>query len=138
MKTKQMVIILIILQSISNLLWILGLIFADINFFIIAMIVSVMYGIPTIKYLKDLTEFFKTRDGEVVSDERKEHIEEKAALPSYALMIIVSIYSGVAILTLRNSYPEYANLAYPFFIIVILGLISYMMSTAYYKRKYGN
>jgi len=93
---------------------------------------------PTIKYYKEVSEFFKSRNGEVVADERKEHIEEKASLPSFASMLLGSIYSGIAIVTLRNIYPQYTILAYAFFIIAIIGLITYMLSNMYYKRKYGS
>ena len=138
MKTKQKVIILITLQSISTLLWALGLIWANFDFFIISLIISVIYSIPAIIYLDEITEFFKTKDGEVIADERKELIDGKAAIPAFVLMFGVSFYSGIAIITLRNIYPEYINLAYPFFIIAIIGLLSYQLSNIYYKRKFGD
>ena len=138
MKTKQKVIILITLQSITTLLWVLGLIFANFNFFIISLIISVIYSIPAIIYLKEITDFLKTKDGEVITDERKELIDGKAATPAFVLMFGVSVYSGIAIITLRNIYPEYINLAYPFFIIAILGLLVYELSNIYYKRKFGD
>jgi uncharacterized membrane protein len=138
LKPKIIVTIMIIGSFITTLLWTLGLIFANINLFIISMIMVVISFIPAIKYYKVITGFFKTKNGEIVADERKEHIEEKATLPAYAVMLSVSIYSGIGLITLRNIYPEYVNLAYPFIIIVILGLISYMISNLYYKRKYGN
>jgi uncharacterized membrane protein len=138
MKTKTIVIITIILSGIVTLLWVLGLIFANINLFILAMIVLAISVIPAIKYYKNLNEFFKTRNGEVLDDERSAHIDEKATLPAFASVIVVSVYSGVAIFTLRNVYPQYTMLAYPFFAILIIGFIVYMISRIYYKRKYGS
>jgi uncharacterized membrane protein len=137
-KTKIIVIILIVLSCIATLLWALGLIFANINLFIISMIILLASIFPTIKYYKDIAEFFKSRNGEVVADERKEHIEEKASLPAFASMLVLSIYSGIAIFTLRDVYPQYTILAYALFVMGIIGLIAYLISSVYYKRKYGS
>jgi uncharacterized membrane protein len=137
-KTKTIVIIAIILSSTTTLLWVLGLTFANINLFILSMIVLVISIIPTIKYYKNITEFFKRSNGEVVADERKEHIEEKAAVPAFTSMLAVSIYSGVAIFTLRNVYPQYTILAYAFIIMGIVGFIAFTISRMYYKRKYSS
>ena len=136
MESKTIVIITIILSITETILWVLGIIFANINLFILAMILLLISIYPAIKYFNEISEFFKKRKGEIIEDERTEHIEEKATLIAFASIIAVSIYVGVAIFTLRYVYPEYLNLAYPFFIIVIIGLISYMISRIYYKRKY--
>jgi len=138
MESKTVVIIATILSSIVTLLWVLGLIFANINLFILAMIVLAISIYPAIKYFKDITEYFKKRNGEIIEDERTKHIEARATLPTFALILVVSIYAGIAIFTLRNIYPKYVNLAYPFFIIAILGLITYTISRTYYKRKYSD
>ncbi|MCL2114867.1 MAG: DUF2178 domain-containing protein [Methanobrevibacter sp.] len=138
MKTKLIVILLGILSSLTTLSWALGLILANINLFLISMILLAISIIPTIKYYKNISEFFKSKNGEVVADERKEHIEGKAALPAFAIMLVISIYSGIAIFTLRNTYPQYSLLIYPFFIIATIGFTTYTISNAYYKRKYGS
>lgn len=138
MESKTIVIITILLSSIVTILWVLGLLFADITLFILAMIVLIISIYPAVKYFKEINEFFKKRNGQVIEDERTEHIEEKATLPAYGSMIAVSIYAGVAIFTLRDVYPEYINLAYPFFIIPVIGLITYAISRIYYKRKYSH
>jgi len=138
METKTIVIIAIITSSLTTLLWALGLIFADINLFILAMIILLISLYPAIKYFNDITEFFKEREDEVTEDEKTDYIEEKAALPAYVTMLAVSIYAGIAIITLRNIYPEYVNLAYPFFIIGIIGIIANIISKVYYKIKYSD
>ena len=138
METKTVVIIITIVSSVVTLLWALGLIFANINLFILAMIVLLISIYPTIKYFEDIKEFFKkTRNGNIVEDERTEHIEEKAAYLTFALITAASIYGGIAIITFRNIYPECVNLAYPLFIIAILGLTVYTIIRFYYKRKYS-
>ena len=59
METKTIVIIAIITSSLTTLLWALGLIFADINLFILAMIILLISLYPAIKYFNDITEFFQ-------------------------------------------------------------------------------
>lgn len=138
MKTKILVGIAVILSSFVTLLWILGLIFADINLFILAMIVLIISLYPAIKYYKELDDYFSTRNGEVIDDERKDFINNKAGIASYGTLMVLIIYSGVAIFTLRNIYPEYVIISYTLFILVIIGFIAYGISSIYYKRKYGN
>lgn len=138
MEIKTIAIIETILSSIVTILWILGLIFADINLFILAMIVLIIAIIPAIKYFSQIDEYFRKRGGKVVDDERTQHIEAKSSLPAFATVLVVSIYSAVAIFTLRNVYPQYTDLAYPFFIIAIIGFVVYMVSNTYYKRKYSD
>ena len=138
MENKTIAIIAIITSSLVTILWALGLIFADINLFILSMIVLIISLYPAIRYFSNLSEFFNKRDDTVIEDERTEKIEEKATIPAFASMIAVSIYGGIAIITLRNIYPEYINLAYPFFTIGIVGLIAYTISKVYYNRKYSD
>jgi len=140
METKNVVIMITITSSVVTLLWVLGLIFANINLFILAMIVLLASIYPTIKYYNDINEFFKKRknsNSNIVEDERTEHIEEKAGYLTFGLITAVSIYGGIAIITFRNIYPECVNLAYPLFIIAILGLIVNTIIRVYYKRKYS-
>lgn len=138
MKTKTIVIITVFLSSLVTILWVLGLVFANINLFTIGMIILLISLYPAIRYFNDINEFFKKINDKVIEDERTEHIDEKAGLMSFAALIAVSFYVGVAILTLRNTYPEYVNLAYPFFIVFIMGLLTHLIIKAYYKRKYSD
>jgi uncharacterized membrane protein len=135
---KKVVIMLVILSNITTILGVLGLIFANINLFTLAMIILILTVIPTIKYFNYVKEAFNTRNGEIIDDERQEHISDKATLPAFVSMLIFSSYSGIGILTLRNIYPEYTMLSYTLFITFIVGLITFTISKAYYKRKYGN
>jgi len=134
MKTKTIVTIAIIFSSVETLLWALGLIFADINFFIASMILLVISIVPAVKYFSQLSEFFSKRKGEVIEDERTKHIEAKAALPAFVIMLALCIYSAIAIFTLRYTYPQYIELAYPFVIIGVIGFVVHTIATAYYKR----
>jgi len=136
METKTIVIIAIILSTLTNLLWISGLILADINLFILSLIIVIISLIPAIKYFNQISEFFRKRNGEVVDDERTQYIENKSNVLSFAFVIAVSIYSAVGIFTLRDTLNT--ELAYPFIIIVVMGLIVNIIAKAYYKRKYSD
>jgi len=139
METKTIVIIAIIISTCSTLLWVLGLIFARFDLFILAIIISIISLISLKKkYLDQIAEFFSKRDGEVIDDERSQYIEAKSSTLSFGALIAVSIYSAVAIFTLRNTYPQYIDLAYPFLIIVVIGFVVNMISKTYYKRKYSD
>jgi len=138
METRTIVIITIIISSLTTLFGVLGIIFADINLFILAIIILIITLIPAIKYFDDINEFFRKRNGKIVDDERTKYIESKSSIMSFATVIGVCLYATVGIFTLRNTYPEYINLAYPFLIIFVIGLAANMISTAYYKRKYSD
>jgi len=139
METKTLVIITITGSSITTLLWVLGLIFARFDLFVLAIIISLMsLVLLKNKYLGQISEFFSKKNGEVVDDERSQYIEAKSSTLSFGALIAVSIYSAVAIFTLRNIYPQYIDLAYPFLAIIVIGLIANMITKAYYKRRYGD
>ncbi|KZX14721.1 hypothetical protein MBCUT_19630 [Methanobrevibacter cuticularis] len=136
MNTKIKVIIAVILSSIISLLWIIGLIIADINLFIIA-IILLLITIPfAYKNFDELKEFFRTRKGEVVEDEREEYIQEQAGYMAFGLSIALNIYIAVAIITLRNLYPQYSPIAYVLIIITLISFIIFTIGKYYYKNKY--
>jgi uncharacterized membrane protein len=136
MKSKIIAIIATIFSSIVTILWILGLIFADINLFILAMIVLIISIFPAIKYYSKISEFFRDRNSEIVDNEKTQRIKEKASFHAFTAVIVVSIYSVIAVLTLRNIYPAHTDLTYPFVIITVTGLVVYIISSAYYKKIY--
>jgi len=139
METRTIVIIAIIISTLSTLLWVLGLIFADINLFIIAILISLgSLILLKKKYLDQISEFFSKKNGEVIDDERSQYIEAKSSTLSFGAIIAVSIYSAVGIFTLRNTYPQYVDLAYPFLIIMVVGFIANIIAKDYYKRKYSD
>lgn len=141
MEMKIKAIIAIILSVLVNITWILGLIFGDISFFGLSMIILIVAGVFAIKNFKDIGEFFKTfkeKDGNIVDDERTEYIEERASMPAWAAVMVTNIYAGIAILTLRNIYPEYIPMAYAFIFTAIFGFITFTISRTYYKRRYSD
>ncbi len=138
MESKIKVIITIILSTLVTFTWVLGIIFANFNLFIVSMILFIIVLIPTIKYYKELDEFFKSRNEEIIEDERTRYIDEKASLPAFGSVMAIVIYVAIAIFTLRNVYPEYIIIAYAFSFTAFIGIIIYLISRTYFKRKYSN
>lgn len=80
------------------------------------MIVLMITLIPTIRYYKELDKFFKSRNGEIIEDERTQYIDERASLPAFGSVMGIIIYAAIAIFTLRNIYPTtYFNVIYILF-----------------------
>ncbi|MEA4957022.1 hypothetical protein SDC9_07568 [bioreactor metagenome] len=138
MESKIKVIITIILSTLVTFTWVLGIIFANFNLFIVSMILFIIVLIPTIKYYKELDEFFKSRNEEIIEDERTRYIDEKASLPAFGSVMAIVIYVAIAIFTLRNVYPEYIIIAYAFSFTAFIGIIIYLISRTYFKRRYSN
>ncbi|WP_409199987.1 DUF2178 domain-containing protein [Methanobrevibacter sp. DSM 116169] len=130
-------IILFLASFITNLFWFLGVIFADISYLIVSALILVILLLPfTLKNYNEFDKFFKTRKGKVIEDERQTYIKEQAGYMTYGITLTLAIYSLIAILTLRNQYPEYQIIVYPLIIFIILSFIIYGISSIYYKRKY--
>ena len=138
MESKIKVIITIILSTLVTFTWVLGIIFANFNLFIVSMILFIIVLIPTIKYYKELDEFFKSRNEEIIEDERTRYIDEKASLPAFGSVMAIVIYVAIVIFTLTNVYPEYIIIAYAFSFTAFIGIIIYLISRTYFKRKYSN
>jgi uncharacterized membrane protein len=139
-EAKTKAIIATIASSIITTLWVLGLLFADIRFFIVSMAILSITIIFAIKNFKEINEFFKnfkTKDGNIIEDERTEYIEERASVPAFGSVLAINIYAGIAIITLRNSYPQYTTMAYAFFFTGIIGLLTFSITRIYYKKKYS-
>lgn len=101
------------------------------------MIVLMITLIPTIRYYKELDKFFKSRNGEIIEDERTQYIDERASLPAFGSVMGIIIYAAIAIFTLRNIYPQYTSMSYAFFFTAIIGIIIFLISRIYFKRKYS-
>ncbi|MGL4669739.1 MAG: DUF2178 domain-containing protein [Methanobacteriaceae archaeon] len=120
------------LSGITSLLWIIGLILADINLFLIAMAVLIINLIIFIKNMDEIKNSIKSQ----IDDERTEYIKRKSSETSFGVLIALNIYLGVAIITLRNIYPEYLITGYFLIITTVIGLITYAIVEKYYKSKY--
>lgn len=120
------------LSGITSVLWIIGLILADINLFLIAMVVLIINLIIFIKNMDEIKNSIKSQ----IDDERTEYIKRKSSETSFGVLIALNIYLGIAIITLRNIYPEYLITGYFLIITTVIGIITYAIVEKYYKSKY--
>ncbi|MGL6297880.1 MAG: DUF2178 domain-containing protein [Methanobacteriaceae archaeon] len=121
-----------VLSGITSILWIIGLIIANIDLFFISMIVLIVNLLIFIKYMGEIKNSIKSK----IDDERTEYIKRKSSEVSFGLLIALNIYLGIAIITLRNLYPEYLVAGYFLIITTVIGLIIYVIVEKYYKSKY--
>ncbi|MDL2246655.1 DUF2178 domain-containing protein [Methanobrevibacter sp. OttesenSCG-928-K11] len=135
--TKIKIAILILFSFSSSISWITGLILANINFFILSLVLLLIVLPYTLKNFNEFQEFFTKRNGKVIEDERANYINEKAGNMGFGITLAINIYLGVAILTLRNIYPQYSIIAYVLFLLVIISIIIYKIATLYYKKRYS-
>ena len=117
-------------------LWIAGLLLADINIIILAVILLVALSSVLYIHRDNLKEIFQKDSTVIVEDERTQLINEKAATMTLGILIAVIIYAGIIIVALRSSYPQFLQAGYSLFIVAIFCFILYFVSRAYYNRKY--
>ena len=103
-----------------SLIWIIGIIFADLKFFIFGLFILTFLSIFVYKNHGEL-KILRNEDGTVMEDERNKFIKNKAGHNSFETIMAIIIFTGVAILTLRNIYPEYLIIAYTLFLLSVLG-----------------
>jgi len=115
--------------------WIIGIILVDFKFFILGL---VLLSILTIYAMINLEELktVKDIDGKVMEDERNKLINAKAGNVTYEIIIAVIVSLGVAILTLRDIYPDYMTIAYTLLLLGLISLVINRIAKFYYKRKY--
>lgn len=122
-----------LLSALSTILWIIGIIKADLIFYIIALILTCI-NIPLAYKNRDLlTEFFSKRNGKTIEDERTKLIEAKASNFAYAINTVLMLNIIIIILTLRNVYPDLLNLAWILIIVEIISLICFTIGKKYYS-----
>ncbi|MCQ2738333.1 MAG: DUF2178 domain-containing protein [archaeon] len=133
MDNKVKVYGICLFSTLSTILWIIGIIKADILFYIIALIITCI--ILPLAYINRnmLDEFFSKRNGKTIEDERTKLIEAKASNFAYAINTVVMINIIIIILTLRNVYPNLLNIAWILIIVEIISLISFIIGKKYYS-----
>ena len=118
-----------------SLIWIIGIIFADLKFFILGVFILTFLIIVVYKNREEF-KILLNKDGTAMKDERNKFMSEKAGYHSFKTIMPIIVFAGVAILTLRNIYPEYIIIAYNLFSVAILGFIINRIAIIYYKKKY--
>ena len=115
-------------------MWIIGIIFADLKFFIFGLII-LAFIITLVNKNHKMLKNLRNKDGTAMKDERNELIIEKAGNIAYEIIIFLMVFMGVCILTLRNIYPEQVIIAY---VLILTGIVSFIINRIakfYYKNR---
>lgn len=136
MNQKNLRNILIITSMIQTILWVTGLILANVALVILALIVTITI-LPIVYIHRDeISEIFQRDSNQIVEDERTQLINEKSSTITLGALIGTIIYVGLIIVSLRNVYPQYLITGYVLLITALFGLILSIISRTYYKWKY--
>ena len=117
-------------------LWIAGLVLANIYIIILAIVFLIALGTVLYIHRDNLKEIFQKDSNAIVEDERTQLINEKAATMTLGVLIAVIIYTGIILVALRNSYPQFLQAGYTLFIVALFCFILYFSSRIYYSMKY--
>ena len=136
MKTWIKAFLMFLIFVLASIVWLIGIIFADFKFFILGGAILGFLGIYIYKNREDL-KTVRTDNGDVVEDERNEFISEKAGNTTYEIIIFSMVSMGVAILTLRDIYPQHDIIAHILLLVAIISFITNRIAKFYYKKKYN-
>jgi len=134
MKTWTKALSMFLIFVLAAIVWIVGIIFADFKFFILGGIILCFLGIYVFKNRKEL-KTVRTDDGDVIEDEMNEFINGKAGNATYEIIIFLMVLVGVAILTLRDIYPQHIIIAYVLLSSAIVSFIINRIAKFYYKIR---
>lgn len=134
MNEKSLKILFILTSMVQTVLWVLGLLFANVWLIIAAMIV-VLLVLPLVYRHKDeISGMFQGKN--IMEDERTELINEKSSTITLGVVIATVLYVGFMIVSLRNSFPDLQLAGYTLFATAVFALIINVVSRMYYKRRY--
>jgi len=136
MNQKTLRNILITTSAVQTVLWVTGLIFANVTLVLLALIVA-MAVLPVVYIHRDnIGEMFQRDKDKVMEDERTQLINEKSSTLTLGALLGTIIYVGFILVSLRNIYPEFLLTGYVLLTTALYGLILNIISRTYYKRKY--
>ncbi len=135
MNQNSLKIILILTSAVQTVLWVSGLILANVNLVISALIIVIAILPLVYVHRNDISEMFQ-RGNEIVEDERTQLINDKSSTITLGVLIGTIIYVGLIIVSLRNVYPQFLFAGYTLLITALFGLIIFIVSNSYYKRRY--
>ncbi len=136
MNQKTLRNILITTSAIQTVLWVTGLILANVTLIVLALIV-VIAVLPIVYIQRDnIGEMFQRDKDKIVEDERTQLINEKSSTITLGALLGTVIYVGFILVSLRNIYPEFLLTGYVLLTTALYGLILNVISRTYYKRKY--
>ena len=134
MKTWIKAFLMFLIFLLASVVWLIGIIFADFKLFILGGIILCFLSIYIFKNREEL-KTVRTDNGDVMEDERNQFINEKAGNIAYEITIFLMVSMGVAILTLRDTYPQQIIISYT---LLLTGLISFIINRIakfYYKQR---
>jgi uncharacterized membrane protein len=136
MNQKKLRNILIITSMFQTVLWVAGLILANVTLVILALIVTITI-LPLVYIHRDeISQIFQRDSNKIVEDELTQLINEKSSTITLGALIGTIIYVGLIIVSLRNVYPQYLFTGYVLLITALFGIIVSFISRTYYKWKY--
>ncbi|MBI5681494.1 MAG: DUF2178 domain-containing protein [Methanobacterium sp.] len=124
-----------ILSVFESSLWIAGLILGNIYIIMLAIVILIAIIIVLYVHKENLKEIFQDSNV-IVEDERTQLINEKAATMTLGILIAATLYAGIIIIALRNSYPQFSEIGYTLLLLALFCFILYYASRIYYSRKY--
>ena len=136
MNQKTLKIILILASLSQSVLWIAGLILANVGLVIAAIIIVIAILPMFYIHRDDITAMFQRDKDQIIEDERTQMINEKSSTVTLGVFIGTIIYVGLILVALRNVYPQYLITGYVLLITALFGLIISIISRTYYKRRY--
>ena len=135
MDLKNLRNILIVASAIQTVLWVAGLVLANVTLVVLALITTIAILPVVYIHRDDITEMFQNND-EIVEDERTQLINEKSSTIALGAFIGTIIYVGVIIVSLRNIYPQFLVTGYVLLVTALFGFILSIISRTYYKMRY--
>ncbi len=136
MNQKNLRNMLITVSAIQSVLWIAGLIFANVTLVILALIIIIAVLPLVYIHRDDISEMFQRDSSKIVEDERTQLINDKSSTLTLGVLLATIIYAGLIIVSLRNVYPQFLITGYALLITALFGLILSIISRTYYKRRY--
>lgn len=134
MNEKSLKILFILTSMAQSILWVLGLLFANV-WLILGAVIIVIIILPLVyRHRTEISGMFQGKN--IMEDERTELINEKSSTVTLGVLIATVIYVGLIIVSLRNSYPDIQLAGYTLFATAVLALIINTISRVYYKRRY--
>lgn len=136
MNQKNLRNMLITVSAIQSVLWIAGLIFANVTLVILALIIIIAVLPLVYIHRDDISEMFQRDSSKIVEDERTQLINDKSSTLTLGVLLATIIYAGLIIVSMRNVYPQFLITGYALLITAFYGLLISIISLTYYKRRY--
>ena len=136
MNLRKLGIVLEIISVFTTALWVVGLIMGNITIVLFAILGMVIVAPVVYIHRENLKEMFQGDTEHVTEDERTDLINDKASTMTLGIFLALIIWIGIISVTLRNSFPQFTFTGYIMFSEAAFCFVLYVVSRAYYVRKY--